>query len=316
MPLHFTPTLTPTPNQHLIYTRLHWEVPWIFDSLNLDLLKLVHTPMSTSQICAKAVAPKNNKRKAEQDKKPKQKAKAKAKSKGKGKGNPDGDSGGDGWNKVVQSAETIVKCDDTSADTDFTEDLHVEGVEPSQPGANMSNESSSPELFCGPDDAEMEDMTRPALWLDDVINSLEKVINYEFKKGVDGEWILPRGVSQAMLHRVMGFYISTSLEFCWAKSITFNQKQMKQWSQFRPALQDMLHKAFAEMKSAGNDSTTGTVSGVNSNTGPGTSATSATIFGFNNNQAVVASLLRAAATTEDINFREWSWLGWLVTGKS
>ena len=260
--------------------------------------------MMTSQICAKAVAPKN-KRKAEPEKKPK--AKAKAKAKGKGKGD---DTGGDEWNKVVQSAETTVKCEDAITSVDFGEDLHVEGVETAEVGnGNVSNE---PSAFCGPDDFITEDSTdsRPALWLDDVINSLEKLINYEFKKGVDGEWMLPRGISQAMLHRVMGFYISTSLEFCWAKSITFNQKQMKQWSQFRPALQDMLHKAFAEMKCAGNSESTGAISGMNSSAGPGSSATSATIFGINNNQAVVASLLRAANTTEDINFPGMELVGW------
>lgn len=105
------------------------------------------------------------------------------------------------------------------------------------------------DLFSGPQFDQSMQSERAKLWLDDVVAAADAVMAVEFQPGaVNGGLLLPEGVSQEEVNRVLSCFFSVSLEFCWNRSVTLQNKTYRAWSLLRPVLQELIHKTFSDLK--------------------------------------------------------------------
>ena len=269
-------------------------MPWIFDNgaVNLDLLRLVHTPMATSTVYTKGID--TRKRKLGDDQ-PDKSGKPKRRAKGKGKGKKDagedqgdndkGDKGGKGgkgknsseqvsdertdrWKLVLGSNPTTISR--TGPVVPVEEDNEVLSTVP-EPDAVMDDKEHDliwqpcmDTTFAGPEDD--ESLFRPSLWLDDMVASAARVV--EFEIGAKQEH-LPSSMTPNIVSCIKGVYYSMALEFAWSRKIIIDSKEHRTWSQVRPSLQELIHKTFAEFKQ-GNTATLG----MNDGSGNGSASAS------------------------------------------
>ena len=274
-------------------------------------MKLVHTPMATSQIYIRAANGNmsqngngNGKRRKGQGqgdddvegqgeaKKRKGTSKGKG-SKGKGgkgggKGKSRGNGGGDAeqlernaaWQAVLKAPTDLQNGNMSPDDSQVMEDVGGEtGGDDSKQVPTEADMSIDPSaaLFAGP----QPDADRQVLWLDEMVSSCLRVVDFEFGRDQTGNILLPKNLSESMVVRVMSFYFSASLEFAWKKTLTLSGRTLKQWTHVRHALQDLIRNAFIEMKSGCSNS------GDNSGSG----SASAMVLGHNSSNAIVSRLL-------------------------
>ncbi len=131
------------------------------------------------------------------------------------------------------------------------------------------------DLFAGPQSSAVAvpgGTERTTLWLDDMVFAFSAVLDVEFTKNEEGgsgvdAYVLPKHVPRYAVLRVASVFFSVALHFCWGKSVSLNNKTIKAWSVLRPALQELVHKTFSEMKNGNFDGPMGGVSDKKVNTG-------------------------------------------------
>ena len=294
----------------------------------MDRLKLVHTPMATSQIYTRAANGNSGsgngnakKRKGqtqsgdvgeagETEGKKRKGGKGGGKTKGKGGGTKGRGMGSTdnaqserqaAWQNIIDAPidlqSKIMSQEEASQSQPMEEEVGVGGEvgttttgSPIDESAEDMNDPAAA-VFAGP----RPDADRQILWLDDMVSSCLKVVDFEFGRDQNGTLLIPKNLSEAMVVRVMSFYFSASLEFAWKKTLTLSGRTLKCWTQVRHALQDLIRNAFIEMKKGSCGS--GDMSS-------GSASASAVVLGHNSNNAIVSRLLFLG-----FNFRAWSTTG-------
>lgn len=268
----------------------------------MDRMKLVHTPMGTSQMykgngssgkgSGNGTNGKTKKRKDKDSEKggdDEDSGKRRRGAKGKGKhsstdSNHEVDRQAE-WQKILGSTTQTAELSksDCGPILETTETSKAEcGSDPQNPQVAS--------VFGGP---QQNGEVRQVLWLDDMVSSCLRVVDFEFGRDDFGSLRLPKGLSESMVSRVISFYFSASLEFAWRKYLVLAGQTLKQWSRLRPALQELIRNAFVEMK---HGSSLGGESG--STTGASGSA-AAIVLGTNSNQAIVSRLLQLSCNQPD-----------------
>ena len=249
-----------------------YKVPWIFETgTNIDLLKLIHTPMASSSVYTKGIDTKKRKLDdsfgGEKPKKVKGKGKGKGKGKNGGKDSDDsnkkdstGDVRNEQWQQVLGQTSPEI---DTSVVTSAVVSEGSDSQSPEESSemevlqSSDTKDSAADPTFAGPVNWE-EDTSRPSLWLDDMVAACQRVLSFEFPKDsmvskgnerncVDS-LLLPKDIDRVTVTRVLAVFVNLALEFCWAKKVTLGSKEFRTWSTLRPSLQELIHKTFVDLK--------------------------------------------------------------------
>ena len=157
------------------------------------------------------------------------------------------------WESVIGGrVAEVQRCNATAASNQET--ALLKSADTSGPASSAGDDV----VFAGPvDDDSGNSDSRPSLWLDDVYLAAKKVLLFEFNQSMHStatlldSLVLPKNINKSMVGRVLAIFFSMALEFAWNRRIVLQGKEFKTWSTVRPTLQELIHKAYKDMKSGG-----------------------------------------------------------------